>query len=82
MTSYPSTYRGVYRGGWGAPYHSEVDVRNYTEGVLAIDLFDVARRAPVWHGWAVKSITASERENPEPLINEIVAAILEEFPPG
>ncbi len=82
VNSYPSTYRGAYMGGWAAPYHSEVDVRNYTEGTLAIDAFDVAERKPVWHGWAVKSITMSERQNPEPLINDIVDAILKEFPPG
>jgi hypothetical protein len=82
VTSYPTTYRrGAYVGGWGAPYYNEVDVRNYTEGTLSIDLFDVQTRKPVWHGWAVKSITSADRENPEPLINEIVEAILAEFPP-
>jgi uncharacterized protein YceK len=82
VTSYPTTYRGAYYGGWAAPYHSEVDVRNYTEGTLAIDLFEVKSRSPVWHGWAVKSITAQDRANPEPILKEIVSSILEQFPPG
>jgi hypothetical protein len=81
INSYPSTYRGAYYGGWAAPYHSEVDVRNYTEGTLALDLFDVKSKSPVWHGWAVNSITAQERANPEPLLKEIVGSILEQFPP-
>lgn len=83
VNSYPDSYRGVGAGrwGWGAPYHTEVDVRNYTEGTLAIDLFDVRERAPVWHGWAVKTISSADRRNPTPVINEVIAAILAEFPP-
>lgn len=81
VTNYPTTYRGGYYGGWGAPYHNEVDVRNYTEGTVAVDLFDVRQRSPVWHGWAVKSITTGDRANPEPVVNAVIAAILAEFPP-
>lgn len=80
VDSYPSSYRGRGGWGWGAPYYQEVDVRNYTEGTLSIDIFDVQKRAPVWHGWAVKTISSSDRGN-EALVREIVAKILEEFPP-
>ncbi|MGI9327503.1 MAG: DUF4136 domain-containing protein [Pseudomonadales bacterium] len=79
VTSYPSAYRGSW--GWGAPYHQNVDVRNYTEGTLSIDLFDVRSHQPVWHGWAVKTISGSDQANPTPVINEIIATILAKFPP-
>lgn len=82
VTNYPSTYRGPTAWQWGAPYHSEVDVRNYTEGTLAIDIFDVKDRSPVWHGWAVRTISAADRRNPTPIINDVVAAILADFPPN
>ena len=80
VTSYPTPYRGYGSWGWGVGYYNDVDVHNYTEGTLSIDIFDVKRRNPVWHGWAVKTISTSDRRNPTPVINEIVAAIFTEFP--
>ncbi|MAJ50769.1 MAG: hypothetical protein CMB82_04030 [Flammeovirgaceae bacterium] len=35
VINYPSQYRGPATWSWGAPYHTEVGVRNYTEGTLA-----------------------------------------------
>ena len=81
VTNYPSQYRGPAAWTWGAPYHTEVDVRNYTGGTLAIDIFDVESREPVWHGWAVRTISTADRRNPTPVINDVVEAILEDFPP-
>lgn len=82
VTSYPSTYAGR-RGawGWGSGYYGrEVDARQYTEGVLAVDVFDVEKRAPIWHGVASKSITKSDRANITETVDAAVAAILEGFP--
>ena len=82
VNNYPTNYRGGV-GGWGSPYYyNNVDVRNYTEGTLAVDIFDVGQRSPVWHGWAVKTISSADRRNPTPVINEVIAAILSDFPPG
>ena len=80
VTSYPSHYRGFNQVGWGGRYYNEVNVQNYTEGTLSIDIFDVSLRNPVWHGWAVKTISSQDRRNPTPVINEIVAAIFADFP--
>jgi hypothetical protein len=80
VDSYPANYRGRGAWGWGAPYYQEVDVRNYTEGTLSIDIFNVKKRQPIWHGWAVKTISENDRGN-ETVVKEIVAKILEEFPP-
>lgn len=94
VNSYPEPYRPYYggwagRGGWGAPYYggyagyggSSVDVQQYTEGTLAIDIYDVAEHKPVWHGIATERITDKMRRNPDESLTEIVAEILQRFPP-
>jgi len=86
VNSYPEPYRPYYGGWrWGGAYYSgasQVDIRQYTEGVLSIDIYDVSQRKPVWHGTATKRITKKIRENPQQTINEIVPAILATFPPN
>ncbi len=80
--SYPSGYRGTW--GWhmyGSYYYmTEVDHRTYTEGTLGIDIFDGNSKQPVWHGWASKTISTSDRKNPSPAIREAVAEIFKHFP--
>jgi hypothetical protein len=66
---------------WGGPYYQDIDVREFTQGRLAIDIFDVKQKQPVWHGHATKSISSSDQKNAEELINKAVAAILAGFPP-
>jgi len=78
-TSYPVGYRGPYM--WGMGYYQDIDVREYTQGRLSIDMFDTKLRQPVWHGWGTKSVTGSDRNNPAPVIKKAVAAILQDFPP-
>ena len=90
VDSYPTMSVGVAGGypahwGWGAAYHccaTDTQVRQYTKGILAIDVFDVEDRRPVWHGVAQKTITESDRENAQETINAAVDAILIGFPPG
>jgi hypothetical protein len=82
-TSYPSAYRGEW--GWHIYgryyYQTEVVHRSYTEGTLGIDIFDGDTKQPVWHGWATKTISTSDRQNPSPSIQRAVAGIIEHFPP-
>jgi hypothetical protein len=66
---------------WGRPYYQDIDVREFTQGRLAIDIFDVRIKEPVWHGHATKSISSSDQKNAEDVINKAVAAILKPFPP-
>jgi len=90
VDSYPTMSVGYASGypshwGWGASYHccaSDTQVRQYTKGILAIDVFDVKDRRPVWHGVAQKTITESDRENAQETINAAVDAILDGFPPA
>ncbi|WP_439105534.1 DUF4136 domain-containing protein [Congregibacter sp.] len=90
VNSYPEPYRPYYGGwGWGGSYYggaygggSNVDVQQYTEGTLAIDIYDVTEHKPAWHGVATKRITDDMRRNPGEALTEIVNEILAGFPPG
>jgi hypothetical protein len=81
-TSYPAGYFGAW--GWhvhGSYYYvREITEHRYTEGTLSVDIFDGKLKKPVWHGWAEKTITKSDREDPGPAIKEGVAMLFESFP--
>lgn len=89
VDSYP-TMGGSYGGypghwGWGGGYYgyaTETTVRQYTKGMLAVDIFDVMDRRPVWHGVATKSISESDREDAKATIKAAVDAVLAGFPPS
>jgi hypothetical protein len=85
--SYPEAYVAPgwwgYRDWWGYPYWgTQVDVRQYREGTLSIDVFDGKSHRPVWHGWVTKELTRSDIEHSEAPIRAAVAAVLAKFPPG
>jgi Domain of unknown function (DUF4136) len=88
INSYPDPYVGMgwgwgRRGWWGGPYWgSDLDVRQYREGTLSIDIFDARNHRPVWHGWAKKELTRTDIENSEEPIRSAVSAILAKFPPS
>lgn len=91
VDSYPTMAGGygAYRGypghwGWGGAYYgygTETSVRQYTKGMLAVDIFDVKERKPVWHGVATKSISESDRQDAAGTIKAAVDAIVVGFPP-
>ena len=91
VDSYPSMTAGYagygyprHWGAWGGPYYGygmETNVRQYTKGMLAIDVFDVSEHRPVWHGVATKTINESDRKEADKTIRDAVAAILAGFPP-
>jgi hypothetical protein len=86
VSSYPAPYAGGWWGWgpwWGAPYWgNQVDVRQYREGTLSIDVFDAHTHRPVWHGWATKELSSSDLQQPEQPIARAVAAVLSKFPPS
>lgn len=86
VQSYPSAYMGPGwwgPGWWGYPYWgTDVDVRQYREGTLSVDVFDGRSHRAVWHGWARKELTRSDIENSEAPIRAAVGAVLAKFPPG
>ncbi len=76
--------------GWGnqyfRPYRSTIPVdrtvvRNYTEGTLSIDIYDVTRKSPVWHGKGEKRLSRKEMKGEDIDILTDVQAILAGFPP-
>ena len=74
---YPG-YGVGYRFGWARPY-SSVDVRNVTDGTLAIDIYDVTTRRPVWHGVATQQIDPNRVEQAD--IDAAIDQVLARFPP-
>ena len=64
-----------YYGWW--PSHN-VDIREYEEGSIVIDLIDPKRKKVVWHGVSAATIRESDF-NQEEKINRIVHAIFEKF---
>jgi hypothetical protein len=87
VNSYPEPYGGAgwgWGGGgwWGGGYWgNNLDVRQYREGTLSIDIFDAKSRRPVWHGWAKKELSRKDIEQSEQPIRHSVAAVLAKFPP-
>lgn len=90
VDTYPSMSVGYgSRSRWGGAYYGsyygggmETTVRQYTKGMLAIDIFDVKDHQPVWHGVATKTINESDRDNLTEMVQAAVDAILAGFPPG
>ncbi len=75
----PVVYGG-YGGRYGGWYSgSNVSARTYTEGTLAVDIFDGKSHQAVWHGWATKRV--SESTNREQIVDQVVTAIMKKFPP-
>jgi hypothetical protein len=86
IQSYPAPYADPWgwghAGWWGYPYWgNEVNVRNYREGTLSIDVFDAHTHRAVWHGWAKKELSQADIDRSEAPIRAAVAAVLEQFPP-
>jgi hypothetical protein len=68
-----------YRWGW-APAYRQVDVRNVTDGTLAIDFFDTGTQRPIWHGTATQQINPNRRPD-QAAIDRAVDAVIARFPP-
>ncbi|MEO0700253.1 MAG: DUF4136 domain-containing protein, partial [Pseudomonadota bacterium] len=81
--AYPRATTGVVGG------REVTEVSTYTQGTLAIDIFDVERKAPVYHGAGEKTLSKNSRRgggvvNPlemQETIEDAVTKILEDFPP-
>ena len=90
VSNYPASYnsgfgwgRGYYGGYYGGMYSynmgTETRVNQYTEGKLAIDVYDVKSHQPAWHGWATKRITSDDRETPSTVIKDVVNQVVLQF---
>lgn len=74
-----------YGYGWGwSPWYWNTGfntVNTTTEGTLYIDLIDASTNELVWQGMGTAALT-QDVERKQKRINEIVAKILEKYPPG
>jgi hypothetical protein len=81
LTDWGYSYSGNWSyWGWGG---QDVDVQQYREGVLIIDVVNAASKELIWRGVAQKTLP-EEMPSPEEVgknINKIVIKILKEFPP-
>lgn len=62
---------------WGR-FGQNVDTYRYTEGTLAVDVFDTTTARPVWHGEAVQNIDPG-RTDPA-VVDAAVAGVMAQFP--
>lgn len=77
VQSYP-TAGGLMPAGpyWG----NNLDVRQYHEGALSIDLFDAHTRRPVWHGWTKKELSREELQQSADPTSKAVESVLANLP--
>jgi hypothetical protein len=76
-------YEDAYGYVYGLPdTHTETFVREFTEGMLMLDIVDGSSKTLVWRGQAKAEVTkAPDPETRSARINKAVKKILERFPP-
>ncbi len=83
-SGWPGGYYGGYGyGGWGGG-SSTTYASNYTDGSLIIGLFDLQSKQMVWQGVGTKTLSSGDQSPEERAqnINDAVAKIMENYPPG
>lgn len=77
-------YQDYYGWGWYPyyyPFGPSSRVSRSTEGTLFIDFLDAKSKSLIWQGIGYSDLIVSDMERKEKRINEIVAKILEAYPP-
>ncbi len=77
-------YGGYYGwGGWGGAYGTtSVNVSNYIEGTLLVDIVDGGTKQLAWRGLASKALFPDTKpEKVEQIINKAVTQMFAKFPP-
>jgi hypothetical protein len=75
---------GYPRYGWYSsyPFYNDVDVVQYTAGVLKIDVIDARREQTIWEAHVEERLTEKAQDNPQPTISRLVTAMFAKFPYG
>lgn len=84
QTAYASTdYGAGYRYRWGGGFSTTtINVENYTEGTLFVDMIDASRKQLIWQGRAVGTINPdASPQKREQNINYAVKQIFMKYPP-
>jgi hypothetical protein len=82
-TSTSTPYGAGYGYRWGGGFSTTtINVENYVEGTLFVDIIDVSKKQLVWQGRATKTIDPdSESDKREYNINQAVKQIFTKYPP-
>lgn len=62
---------------WGR-FGRQVDVRQYTEGQLSVDVFDTKTTQPLWHGRATETVNPKKLDPAK--VEKAVADVMARFP--
>jgi hypothetical protein len=62
---------------WGR-FGQQVEVYNYTEGKLSLDVFDTKTKQPLWHGSATQTIDPGKSD--PAMIDAAVSGVMAKFP--
>ena len=74
-------YRDFDYGHWSDSYSNHtVDMRNYTESTVTLDIVDGKTYRLAWRGWATGPSSGVSESSEK--INQSIARILEQFPPA
>lgn len=66
---------------WFNNFNRDVNVSQYTEGTLFIDLIDGKKKELIWQGIGTGALKNQNREKKEARINEFVKEIIAKYPP-
>ncbi len=94
LESYSPRYYGGYNNWtWGFPYYGYgydrfpaqyrttiVKERSYVRGSLAVDVFDVNKVSPVWHGYGSKTLSDEDLLKNASDASETMLTLLADFP--
>jgi hypothetical protein len=79
VTDWGYTYAGSY---WGGGLGRNVDVYQYTEGTLIVDMVNASNKELTWRGSATGVVEpGNPPEKVEARINDVVARIFKNYPP-
>jgi hypothetical protein len=81
---YPGYGYGRWGYGWGGYGAGGVDVYQYDEATLFIDIADFSKKELVWRGTGTDVVSTSQ-DDPEEVqerLNDVVEQILADFPPN
>jgi hypothetical protein len=63
---------------WGR-FGRQVDVYQYTEGKMSLDVFDTKTKQPLWHGQATQPIDPNQSDPAQ--VDAAVSGVMAKFPP-
>jgi hypothetical protein len=78
--NFPGRYRQI--GTVGQTYGESSEIREITTGALSIEIFDQASARRLWTGYATTGVTMDVRINSQAETKELVAMIMDQFPPN